>query len=242
MKGIQVCIHEPRVDYFMYHYIRPHDPRDNASTQDLSVDPQEFRKQMSYVRDRVNEHTITLMNGVDLIASIQSGCFPGSHIWVFTSDDGWSDTYDQLIPIAREYHIPFFLGIITDRLDIKGFVTKSQVQEISRDPLYTISSHSTSHREQDTMSETQEHDTMCESKSILETLIQKPVESYIYPVGKMSKQSKQITKECGYQIAWSTGFGTKWDRANPPRYDINRIRIHHTTTIDLFRHILEETK
>jgi peptidoglycan/xylan/chitin deacetylase (PgdA/CDA1 family) len=122
------------------------------------------------------------MKGVDLMASLQSGCFSGDHIWVFTSDDGWSDTYDQLVPIAREYAIPFFLGIITDRLDTPGFVTTSQVQEISRDPLYTISAHSIGHREQDKMTEIEEHRTMCESRSILERLIQKPVNSYIYPV------------------------------------------------------------
>ncbi len=59
------------------------------------------------------------MNGADFISSLKSGCFPADNIWILTSDDGWIDTYDQLVPIAREYRVPFFLGIITDKLDIK---------------------------------------------------------------------------------------------------------------------------
>jgi hypothetical protein len=47
--SIPPCIHGPRIEYFMYHYIRSHDPHDNVYTSDLSVDPQEFRKQMSYI-------------------------------------------------------------------------------------------------------------------------------------------------------------------------------------------------
>ncbi len=226
----------------MYHYVRSPDPRDNPSTRDLSVDPRDFRTHMSYIRDQANIWNIHLMNWEDFIMSLKSGCFPEDHIWVFTSDDGWSDTYDSLVPIAREYRIPFFLGIITDKLDTKGFVTRSQVQEISRDPLFTISSHSISHTEQDKMIESQEYDTMCESKTILEILIQKPVESYIYPVWKMSKNSTKIAKKCGYQIAWSTGYGTKWDETSLSRYAANRIRIHNTMTLDLFRNILKDTK
>lgn len=236
------CIKKPRIDYFMYHYVRSPDPRDNASTRDLSIDPQDFRTHMSYMRDRANEWKIALINGADLISSLKSGCFPADHIWIFTSDDGWIDTYDQLVPIAREYRVPFFLGIITDKLDAKWFVTRSQVQEISRDPLFMISSHSVGHTEQDTMTREQEEATMCESRTTLESLIQKPIESYIYPVWKISKNSTAIAQKCGYQIAWSTGYGTKWDETSLSRYTANRIRIHNTTTLDLFRNILKDTK
>lgn len=236
------CIRDPDIQFFMYHYIRTHDPRDNAYTRELSVDPQEFRKQMSYLRDRANEWKIILMNGWDLVSSIATNCFPGNHIWAFTSDDGWSDTYDQLFPIAREYRVPFFLGIITDRIGAIGFVTSKEVREISEDPLFTISSHSMTHDEQDKMSIEVERREMCESKKILENLIEKPVLTYIYPIGKMGQNSQKIARECGYSLAWSTGLGTKWNPTNPSRYDINRIRIHHDTTIDIFAELIQEWK
>lgn len=52
------------------------------------------------------------MTGEEIEGSIQSGCFPGENIWIFTSDDGWSDSFTDLAPIADRYRVPFFLGII----------------------------------------------------------------------------------------------------------------------------------
>jgi peptidoglycan/xylan/chitin deacetylase (PgdA/CDA1 family) len=93
----------------MYHYIRETDTRDAPSTRDLSMDPQDFRKHLSYIQQLEKEKKIHLMNGIDFYNSLSTGCFPAKNIWIFTSDDGWSDTYTNLVPIATEYHIPFFI-------------------------------------------------------------------------------------------------------------------------------------
>lgn len=238
----KICIHEPEIDFFMYHYIRSHDIHDAESTRDLSVDPRDFRTHMQYISDISKDRKITLMNGIDFIESLESGCFPWKRIWIFSSDDGWSDTYENLFPIAREYQIPFFFWIIGNKIDVPGFISNKEIIEISRNPLFTIASHSMQHEDQDKMTETQEKIEMCESKKIIESLIRLPVLSYVYPAGRMSIHSKDIAKECGYKIAWSTQYGTKWNPKNPSRYDINRIRIHNTTTIDLFKRTLEWNK
>lgn len=238
----QICFREPEIDFFMYHYIRSHDERDNSATQDLSIDPTAFRTHMSYVRSLVSEWKVSVMNGNDFIDSVESGCFPWTNIWVFTSDDGWSDSYDALFPIAREYNIPFFMGIIWNRINTPGFVTSQQVIEISKNPLFTISSHSMTHAVETDMSEASEQIEICESKKNLEKLIWIPVFSYIYPVGHMGPYSKKILEWCGYTLAWSTGFGKEWNPKNPSRYDINRIRMHNTTSIDHFKRTLEWNK
>lgn len=111
------------------------------------------------------------MNGSDFLNAVKKQCFPAKHIWIFTSDDGWSDTYSDLYPIANEYRVPFFLGIITNRLDTPGFVTTEQVEEISRNPLFSISSHSITHSEQNKMDSNTETQEMCESKIALEKLV-----------------------------------------------------------------------
>lgn len=49
------CITDPDIQFFMYHYIRAHDPRDNIFTTDLSVDPKDFRTHMQYIRSLNNE-------------------------------------------------------------------------------------------------------------------------------------------------------------------------------------------
>lgn len=180
----------------MYHYVRTHDPRDNAATTDLSIDPKDFRIHMQYIQELRKDGKIYTMNGPDFLKALDANCFPAKHIWIFTSDDGWSDTYTDLFPIAHEYNIPFFLGIIGNRIDTTGFVTKEQVQEISKIPLFTISSHSMTHSEQNRMDIKTETYEICESKKILENILEKPILTYIYPEGRMSKNSQEITKEC----------------------------------------------
>lgn len=182
------------------------------------------------------------MNGDDFLKALDKNCFPSKNIWIFTSDDGWSDTYTDLFPIAHEYRVPFFLGIIGNRIDAAGFVTKKQIQEISKNPLFTITSHSMTHGEQNWMDRETETYEICESKNILEQILQKNILTYMYPEGRMSKNSQEISQKCGYQLAWSTGHGTDWNPSNPSRYDINRIRIHNYTTIEVFNNILKEAK
>lgn len=136
------------------------------------------------------------MNGADLIEAIHKDCFPSGKIWIFTSDDGWIDTYTDLFPIAHEYNVPFFLGIITNRIDTPGFVTTKQVQEIVKNPLFTITSHSITHSEQDRMNKATETQEICESKKILENITRKSIYTYTYPEGRMSKDSKEISEKC----------------------------------------------
>lgn len=236
--NINNCITDPEIQFFMYHYIRDHDPRDNIFTTDLSVSPANFRLQMNHIQSLRKEWRIYTMNGSDFIAAKERKCYPAKRIWIFTSDDGWSDTYTNLFPIATEYNIPFFLGIITNRLDTPGFVTTNQIQEISKNPLFTISSHSITHNEQNKMDKNNETHEMCESKNILEKILWITVDSYIYPEWKMSKNSEEIAELCWYNIAWSTGYGKKWDLSDTQKFNINRIRIHNTTSIHLFDDIL----
>ncbi len=181
------------------------------------------------------------MNGVEFLKSIDTGCFPGKRIWIFTSDDGWIDAYLHLFPIASEYQVPFFLGIIGDRVDTNGFMTSDQIREIAENPLFTLSSHSMTHSSQSKMIESVEYEEICTSKQKLEDLIRLPIWSYIYPIGHMSPQSAKILQECGYQVAWSTQFGESWNPKSPSRYNINRIRIHDTTTIRLFDDLLTQS-
>lgn len=232
---IGTCINEPDIQFFMYHYVRTHDSRDNAATRDLSIDPRDFRAHMTYIDKLREAWKISTMNGEDFLKALATHCFPSKNIWIFTSDDAWSDTYTGLFPIAREYRVPFFLGVIANRIDTPGFVTSKEVVEISRDPLFTITSHSMTHGQQNTMSKEIERYEICESKKFLEQLIQNRVLTYIYPEGRMSVDSRNLVQECGYSLAWSTGFGKNWNPKNPSRFDINRNRIHSTTTIELFK-------
>lgn len=115
--GNAICVENPNIQFFMYHYIRDDDIRDNSITHDLSVPPAIFDSQMQYVEKLAASRSVTLMNGADFLTALDTKCFPGKNIWIFTDDDGWSDAYTDLARIAEKHHIPFFFGIIANRIN-----------------------------------------------------------------------------------------------------------------------------
>ena len=60
---------------------------------------------------------------------------------------------DYLVPIASKHEVPFFLGIITNRLDKSGFLSKDDVVTLAKNPLISIASHSISHTDNSKLSE-----------------------------------------------------------------------------------------
>jgi hypothetical protein len=78
---------------------------------------------------------------------------------------------------------------------------------------------------------------MCQSKIILEKIIQKSIHTYIYPSGGVNElTSEHAAFHCGYALAWSTHFWTDWN-IHPQAFAINRIRIGPNTTSDFFVHL-----
>ena len=210
----------------MYHYIRDDDPLDTTITHNLSIPPSVFDAQMAIVERLAKNGNITLINGSDFLSALNSVCYPEKQIWIFTDDDGWRDAYENLMPIAANHRVPFFFGIIGNRVDTSGFVTSGEVRALGDNPLFTISSHSLTHDDESKMSVEKEHREMCESKKILENITGKPVNSYIYPSGRMNASgSTENLKSCGYSLAWTTSFGKDFDLKDPHFSEINRIRV-----------------
>jgi peptidoglycan/xylan/chitin deacetylase (PgdA/CDA1 family) len=153
---------------------------------------------------------------------------------------------DSLVPIATQYEIPFFLGIITSKLDVPGFLSREEVQEISKNPLMSISSHSVNHIDNSKLSLEEETKEMCESKQILEEITSKKIETYIYPSGRFDTIISPIAAEkCGYKIAWSTRYGKEYNIQSESPYTMNRVRISSGTESIFFDMILskyEESK
>ena len=84
----------------MYHYIREIMDIDNDSTRELSVAPKVFKSHMSTVSALRNAGKVATISTDELRKDLSSKCFPNSHIFVFTVDDGWVDSFTSLAPLA----------------------------------------------------------------------------------------------------------------------------------------------
>jgi hypothetical protein len=57
----KTCIKNPHIEFFMYHYIRDHDGRDNAIVKELSVSPALFEEHMKKIVSLREQKRITLI-------------------------------------------------------------------------------------------------------------------------------------------------------------------------------------
>ena len=219
------CIQNPKIDTFMYHYIRNHDKTDNAILKSLSVPPDIFEEQMQTISELKNSGKIGLMTGEDFLKSLKTNCFPHEKIFIFTADDGWQDNFYTLAPIAEKYEIPFIFGIVSGNTKMQNFVTEDEIKTLSDNPLFTIASHSITHAPLNYWPIHKAKSEICDSKKHLEKITWKTVDFFIYPYGKIGNNSIQFAKECGYQAAWSTDFWKFLNWKNPNFFNMNRINI-----------------
>jgi peptidoglycan/xylan/chitin deacetylase (PgdA/CDA1 family) len=142
----------------------------------------------------------------------RENCYNNAHIFIFTADDGWSDTYDTLVPITGIYDVPFILGIVYSRLGTEGFVTHDQLREMSTYSRVTIASHTMDHLDQrniDTKTRLQE---ICASRTAIQNLINKSISTLVYPSGRYTHESIYIAEKCGYTTAFTTAPTDSVDR------------------------------
>lgn len=98
-----------------------------------------------------------------------------------------------------------------------------QMQELSRNPLFSIGAHSVNHAmlsKQEPMDQAYE---IQESKRQLESWLGKPVNGFAYPYGNYSEVTQQIIRESGFRYAVSTEAKPATEEDDP--YALPRIQV-----------------
>jgi len=114
-----------------------------------------------------------------------------------TFDDGFLGIYDN-IKIINELDVPVKLFIITSYIGKPSHLDKSQLLELSNNPLITIGSHTDSHKRLSNLDDEDVLNELICSKEILEGLIGDTVNDLCYPEGKFDKRVIRYAKDVGY--------------------------------------------
>jgi len=114
-----------------------------------------------------------------------------------TFDDGFLGIYDN-IRVINELDVPVKLFIITSYIGKPSHLDKSQLVELSNNPLITIGSHTHSHRRLSTLNKDELRYELIYSKEILEGLIDDDVNDLCYPEGKFDCRVISYAKQVGY--------------------------------------------
>ena len=176
---------------------------------------------------------------------------------LLTFDDGFSNNYNNVLPLIEKYKCPAIYFITTQHLidpkdwlsftkanvknnwskkekipqrlqrDLYDGMSESMVREISLHPLITIGNHSETHPLLSRCTVNQLIREIKDSKLYLEQLISKKVEYFAYPTGDYNQKVIDFVRDTGYKAA----FGI--DNINNigfPKFEIPRVGIYSSKT------------
>ena len=201
-----------KIPILFYHKINY--PHPEAKIRELYVTPENFQRQMRYLKWR-GYKPITLcklVNGLNLKEQL-----PSKPI-VLTFDDGYEDNYTYAFPVLKKLGFTATVFLITR--DIGSSSGWSDSEETVKEPLLSwdkikemsdygidFQSHTHTHPSLIKLDKKRIKEEILTSKEIIEQKLKKKVDFLCYPYGHFNSQIKQILKEAGYKGAVTTKRG-----------------------------------
>lgn len=213
-----------QVPILMYHHVRVNpDPADSIGAR-LSVDPEDFEAQMSFLA-RNGYRTISPRD-LDTLR-------PGQNRRVIiTFDDGYADAYEEAYPILRRNGFTATIYVITDLVDCHGHLTWEQIRELAADGM-VIGSHTVGHPDLTAVSARELRKQLIDSRTRLELMLDKQVLDFAYPSGAFNSMVEAAVRHAGYKTAVTTRPGLC--SPGQDRLALPRVRISGGMTMAEFR-------
>lgn len=105
----------------------------------------------------------------------------------------------------------------------------AQVQELSKDPLVTIGSHTLNHPALSELSAQSARQEIADSKALLEARLDRPVDHFCYPFGGRAEagiREAKLVAEAGYLTATTTRFGNIFRQHQAYPHMLPRVYLH----------------
>jgi peptidoglycan/xylan/chitin deacetylase (PgdA/CDA1 family) len=208
-----VLIHprKPLATVLLYHSVT-----DDDSGLEPSIEVDDFRDQMAFLRARGYE-TVFLKTVIERYLS--EGAVPSNWV-VLTFDGAYREFYDNAYPILKRHGLKATLFVVVSDVGSEASMSWDELRRVSASGLVEIGSHSYSHVPDECLAPAQEWEEKAVSKALLEEKLGIRVATYAYPYGEFSEEAKRVLRELGYQGA----VGTVYRRDEFPRDDVFNIR------------------
>lgn len=207
-----------RVPIFYFHYIG-NNPNPNDMQRDaLSITPDRFEAEMSYLSNN-GYNAISLDT---LYAALKGGSLPLKPV-ALTFDDGYIDFYLNAYPILRKYNLRSTVFIPTGLINQGYYLSWSQIRELDASNLVSFEAHTVNHDSLGSLNIDQLKYQVFESKKVLEAQLGKKVNFFAYPYGVSNPTAWEIVKEAGFLGAFGTWASPIESEGNI--FDMPRIRV-----------------
>lgn len=214
----------------LYHHVREYKNLTEKAAQDISVSPEEFEKQMSYLA-RAWYTSITSKD-------IEGNSVPCKSIMI-TLDDGYDNVYTDAFPILKNMWFTAVIALIVARMDEHGYLSGEQIRTLQHAG-WEIASHTWDHSFLTQIQKTQLAFQIKDSKKYLEQWFGKKIGIFVYPGWFYGPESLKIVENSWYSYAFNTHF---WE-ANLVDHplELKRIEILPDTTVEKLAEMLERAK
>lgn len=215
-----------------YHSVQPN--------HDYSLPPEEFEKQMLYLRE--NYDIISLEDFKNNLKAEKIKA-------IITFDDGYENNYLYAFPTLKKYSLPATIFLTSDYIfndlditsgwpDYKGLkpLKKEQIIEMSYSNI-NFGSHGKDHQKFSSLSKNEFIMQLKSSKCEIEKHLCKRITSFAFPFGQKKDRGKyghEVLRETGYEMACTTDWGINKIKKTD-FLSLKRIRIDHFDNLDDFK-------
>ena len=212
-----------------YHQIANLPTNSSANVQSITVSPNEFKKQLSYLA--INGYQTIYFS--DLMDFMKKQCLLPTKPVILTFDDGWVEDYLIAFPelVANDMVGTFFPPTNWVDHDAKGVISWSQIQEMSLGGM-EFGSHTESHSWLSQLPREEALNELGNSKALLEQYTGKPVIVVAYPGGSFNSSVIGLVEETGYLAAVTTIYGVEQNTGE--LFSLHRVGVHYTDTLEIF--------
>lgn len=209
----------------------------------LCVTPEQFEEHLQYLTARYE-----VIATKTLEQRIRNKALTGKELCI-TFDDGYQDNFTHGLPLLEKFKVPAAIFITTSNLggradfawdknytqsDRATFLSPEEIRSLSKNPLITIGAHTHTHVNLTTLPEELVRSELSKSKSILEEIIGKPIETFAYPFGgqfDFNDETMRIAEDVGFASAYANNqlFVTN----HSPLYAIPRFNVRNIHSDEL---------
>ena len=143
-----------------------------------------------------------------------------------TLDDGYLSDFEVALPLSLKYKLPFISFIPTSNINKKGFLSRNNIYDLSKNG-FSIGSHSHKHQRIKSQTIFSLKEDVYKSKCILEDIVSKEINSFSFPFGEHSLVHQKVLKEIGFKFIFTSKYGYLNKISN--NYLIPRIAINKLT-------------
>ena len=184
-----------KVPILVYHRFSQSVSEGSPGLRRLTVTAEIFDQQMQYLQDK-GYHVITFSDLADYFEKDRE--LPTLPV-IISFDDGWETQFEYALPSLEKYHYTATFFVVTNYIGRPGFISWPQLQTLQTDGMI-IGSHSRSHPRLNKIKDPAElWDQIYNSKTILETQLEAPVEEFAYPYGSYNAKAAAAVKLAGYR-------------------------------------------